>query len=154
MNTVNEVAGQDLSWYWDQAVKGTQVLDYRILSAKSLNNNWKSAFAKKGTVPYDTIVTVHRKGDFIMPVHLQVKFDNGDVENATWDGKDRWHRFEWHKNAKFVSAEIDPTHQVLLDKDLFNNSYLAEPNGKATRKLTAYWMIFTQWFGQMLSWLT
>ncbi len=154
MNTVNDVAGQDLSWYWDQAVKGTQVLDYNILSAKSLSNDWKSAFAKKGTVSFQTIVIVHRKGDFILPVHLQVKFDNGEVENATWDGKDRWHRFDWTKNAKFVSAEIDPAHQVLLDKDLFNNSYLAEPNGKATRKLSAYWMIVTQWFGQMLAWLT
>lgn len=154
MNTVNQVAGQDLSWYWDQAVKGTQVLDYEVLSAKSFSTDWKSAFAKKGTVPFQTIVIVHRKDDFVMPVHLQVKFDNGEVENATWDGKDRWHRFEWNKNAKLVSAEIDPTHQVLLDKDLFNNSYLAEPNGKATRKLTAYWMICIQWFGQMLAWLT
>jgi len=154
MNTVNEVAGQDLSWYWNQAVKGTEVLDYRILSAKSFSNDWKSAFAKKGTVPFDTIVIVHRKGNFVMPVHLQVKFDNGTVENATWDGKDRWHRFEWNKNAKIVSAEIDPTNQVLLDKDRFNNSYLAEPDHKATHKLTAYWMILTQWFGQMLAWLT
>ncbi|HEU5401505.1 MAG TPA: M1 family metallopeptidase [Terriglobales bacterium] len=154
MNTVNQVAGQDLSWYWNQAVKGTQVLDYRILNAKSFSNDWKSAFAKQGTVPLDTVVVVHRKGEFIMPVHLQVKFDNGDVENANWDGKERWHRFEWHKNARFVSAEIDPSHQVLLDKDRFNNSYLAEPDGKATRKITAYWMILTQWFGQMLAWLT
>ncbi len=154
MNTVNEVAGQDLSWYWNQAVKGTQVLDYRIMSARSFSTDWKSAFAKKGTVPFNSLVIVHRKGDFVMPVHLQVKFDNGEVENATWDGKDRWRRFEWNKNAKIVSAEIDPTHQVLLDKDRFNNSYLAEPNGKATRKLTAYWMILTQWFGQMLAWLT
>jgi hypothetical protein len=154
MNTVNQVAGQDLSWYWDQAVKGTQVLDYNILSAKSFSNDWKSAFAKRGTVPFQTIVIVHRKGDFVLPVHLQVKFDNGEVENATWDGKDRWHRFDWNKNAKIVSAEIDPAHQVLLDKDFFNNSYLAEPDGKATRKLMAYWMIFTQWFGQMLAWLT
>ena len=30
MRTVNEVAGQDLSWYWNQAVYGTQVLDYEV----------------------------------------------------------------------------------------------------------------------------
>jgi aminopeptidase N len=154
MNTVNEVAGQDLSWYWNQAVKGTQVMDYRIMSAKSISTDWKAALAKKGTVPYDSIVIVHRKGDFVMPVHLEVKFDNGEVVHETWDGKDRWHRFTWNKKAKLVSAEIDPSHQFMLDKDRFNNSYLAEPNGKATRKLTAYWMILTQWFGQMLSWLT
>ncbi len=76
------------------------------------------------------------------------------MENASWDGNERWHRFQWNKNAKFVSAEIDPTHQVLLDKDFFNNSLLAEPDSKATHKITAYWMILIQWFGQMLAWLT
>ena len=33
MRTVNEVTGQDLKWYWDQAVYGTQVLDYEVLRA-------------------------------------------------------------------------------------------------------------------------
>ncbi len=154
MNTVNEVAGQNLSWYWDQAVKGTQVLDYRIMSANSIGEDWKSAFAKKGSTPYDTSVVVHRKGDFVMPVRLEVKFDNGEVVHENWDGKERWHRFQWKKNAKLVSAEIDYQHQYMLDKDFFNNSYLAEPNHKATHKLVAYWMILTQWLGQMLAWLT
>ena len=34
MRTVNEVAGQDLSWYWNQAVYGTQVLDYEVLARR------------------------------------------------------------------------------------------------------------------------
>jgi hypothetical protein len=33
MRTVNEVAGQDLSWYWNQAIYGTQMLDYEVLRA-------------------------------------------------------------------------------------------------------------------------
>jgi hypothetical protein len=156
MKTVNEVAGQDLSWYWDQAVKGTAVLDYRILSAKSMNNNWstKSLFGKKKDTPYLTTVVVHRKGDFVMPVQLEVKFDNGEVVHETWDGKDRWHRFNWEKKAQLVSAELDYKHQVLLDKDQFNNSYVVEANPQATRKITNYWLIAVQWFSQMLAWLT
>lgn len=156
MKTVNEVAGQDLSWYWDQAVKGTNVLDYQILKAESINKDWTSKFAigKKETGPYDTIVTVHRKGDFVMPVHLEVKFDNREVVHENWDGKDRWHRFTWTKDAKLASAEIDYTHQVQLDKDRYNNSYRVESDGRATRKITTYWMIFVQWCGQMLAWLT
>ncbi len=156
MKTVNEVAGQDLSWYWDQAVKGTAVLDYRILSAKSINDDWssKSVFGKKKDIPYLTTVLVHRKGDFVMPVQLEVKFDNGEVVHETWDGKDRWHRFNWEKNAKLVSAELDYKHQVMLDKDQFNNSYVVEANPQATRKITNYWLIAVQWFSQMLAWLT
>lgn len=157
MNTVNEVAGQDLSWYWNQAVKGTNILDYEILSAKSLNNDWsekKPLKAKKGETPYLTLVVVHRKGDFVMPVDLEVKFDNGEVVHETWDGQDRWHRFSWQKNAKLVSAEVDPRHMVLLDKDLFNNSYVEEPQPQATRKITTYWLICVQMLSQMLAWLT
>jgi hypothetical protein len=159
MKTVNEVAGQDLSWYWNQAVKGTNILDYEILSAKSINNDWstdkKGSFkAPKGQTPYLTLVVVHRKGDFVMPVQLEVKFDNGEVVHETWDGRDRWHRFQWEKKAKLVSAEVDYTHQLQLDKNFYNNSYLEEPNPQATRKIANYWLIAVQWYSQMLAWLT
>ncbi|HEX6880317.1 MAG TPA: M1 family aminopeptidase, partial [Terriglobales bacterium] len=155
MNTVNEVAGQDLTWYWNQAVKGTNVLDYRILSASSVTADGKSeGFSRKPDTPYDTTVIVHRKGDFVMPVQLEVKFDNGETVHETWDGKDRWHRFQWRKNAKVVSAEVDYKHQLLLDDDRFNNSYLAKSDTRADRKIVSYWMILTQWLGQMLAWLT
>ena len=157
MKTVNEVAGQDLSWFWKQAVTGTSVMDYEILSAKSLNDDWsanKPLKSKKSDTPYLTLVVVHRKGDFQAPVQLEVKFDNGETVHETWDGQDRWHRFSWTKNAKLVSAELDPQHKVLLDKDLFNNSYREEPNRRATEKITNYWLICVQLFSQMLAWLT
>jgi hypothetical protein len=154
MKTVNEVAGQDLTWYWDQAVKGTNVLDYRVMSAVSVNSDPTVRFGRnKKNATYDTTVIVHRKGNFLLPVHLEVKFDNGDVVHDSWDGQARWHRFQWTKNAKLVSAEIDYNHQLLLDTDAFNNSLRAEPDTRATRKLTSYWMILTQWLGQLLSWL-
>ena len=35
INTVSEVAGQDLSWYWNQAVYGTQMMDYEVQRADS-----------------------------------------------------------------------------------------------------------------------
>jgi hypothetical protein len=154
MKTVNEVAGQDLSWFWDQAVKGTAVLDYRVMNATSINSDPKAGFKSDKNASYDTTVTVHRKGDFVMPVRLEVKFDNGEVVHDSWDGKERWHKFHWTKNARLSSAEIDYQHQFLLDKDTFNNSYRAEPDPKATNKITSYWMIAIQWLGQMLAWLT
>ena len=156
MKTVDEVAGQGLKWYWDQAVRGTNVLDYKILSVTAVNNDphSKKECDSKGTVLCDTTVTVQRKGDFVMPVHLEAKFSNGEVVHETWDGKDRWHKFTWEKNAELVSAELDPTHEYLLDKDRYNNSYLTDPNSKGTHKFVVYWMVVTQWVGQMLAWLT
>lgn len=154
--TVNEVAGQDLTWFWQQAFYGTQVLDDRIM----LMSSDRADFAqknppepKKGETVYHSQVVVHRKGDFQMPVTLEVKFDNGETVREKWDGKDRWHRFVWEKKAKLVSAEVDPDHLVSLDRDNFNNSYTAEANRGASYKLAHYWIIFSQWFGQALSWL-
>jgi hypothetical protein len=157
LNTVDEVAGQNLDWYWNQAVRGTQVLDYRILKAGNERADWADKNAPKeeraGATEYLSSVVVQRKGDFIFPVTLEAKFDDGETIREQWGGEDRWHRFTWQKKAKLISAEIDPDHQILLDRDVFNNSWLRDSSPHATRKIAGYWMLFTQWLGQILSWL-
>ena len=154
--TVEEVSGQNLSWYFDQAVYGTQVLDYEVSRARSDRLDWfveKPPKEKKGVTAYRTIIVVHRKGDFIFPVDVAIKFDNGESVTEHWDGKDRWVRYTYDKKAKLVSAEIDPQRQVLLDKNMFNNSYVAEENTRARWKIADYWMWVTQMFAQLLAWL-
>lgn len=156
MNTMNEATGQNLDWYWNQAIKGTETLDFRILKASSDRADW---FAKplppekKGKTVYDTQVIVHRKGNFIYPITLEVKFDNGETVREQWDGKDRWHRFTWQKKAKLMSAEIDPDHQVTLDLNQFDNSYRTEANTRASSKLAMYFTFITQWLAQSVAWL-
>jgi peptidase M1-like protein len=156
LKTVEEVSGQNLRWYFDQAVYGTQVLDYEILRASSDRIDWyqkKPASEKKGETLYRTMVLVHRKGDFIFPVDVAVKFDDGETVREHWDGRDRWTRFTYEKKAKIISAEIDPDHQVGLDKDLFNNSHTERGSEAARHKLAHYWMLFTQFAAQWLAWL-
>ncbi|HEV2176060.1 MAG TPA: M1 family metallopeptidase [Terriglobia bacterium] len=156
MNTISEVAGQDLSWYFNQAVSGTNILDYEILGLRSDRVDWyekNPPKEKKGQTLYRDTVLVHRKGDFIMPVDVQIKFDDGSTVNEKWDGRDRWIRYSYDKKAKVTSAEIDPGHKILLDKDFFNNSYTAEENKSATHKLTTYWLFVTQWAAQLAAWL-
>ena len=53
---------------------------------------------------------------------------------------------------KIESAEIDPDHKIYIDRDNFNNSRMAESNGKPARKLAHYWLFVTQWMGQALAW--
>jgi hypothetical protein len=95
---------------------------------------------------------VHRKGDFVMPIEVEVKFDNGEKVREHWDGQGRWTRFSYQKKAKVVSAEIDPDHTVQIDRDNFNNSVAVEQNPKATQKLSAYWLFVTQWASQAMAW--
>jgi Peptidase family M1 domain len=155
MRTVDQAAGQDLAWYWNQAVYGTQVMDYEVLRADSTPVNWyeKDAKEKKGEMVYETQVILHRKGDFIFPVEAEVKFDNGETIREHWDGKDRWARYVYHKKAKVDSVEIDPDHRIPLDRDYLNNSHTAERRSGAAHKIAAYWMFLTQFVAQMLSWL-
>src|SRR5271166_891403 len=155
LRTVNEVAGRDLKWYWDQAVYGTQVFDYAVLRADSTPINWyeKDATEKPGETTYETQVILQRKGDFVFPVEAEVKFDNGESTRERWDGKDRWVRYVYHKKAKVVSVELDPDHKVTMDRNYLNNSQTSDPQRKAIHKIAAYWMFLTQLLAHALSWL-
>src|SRR5262252_2434325 len=119
LKTIEEVSGKDLRWYFNQAVYASQVLDYEILHIDSSPANWykedKDKKDAKNDTLYNSFVTVHRKSDFVMPVEVEVKFDNGEKVREHWDGLSRWTRFTYQKKAKIVSAEIDPNHTVQLD---------------------------------------
>jgi len=155
MRTVNEVAGQDLSWYWNQAVYGTQVFDYEVRRADSNPVRWwdENLKEKAGETEYETQVILHRKGEFVFPVDAVVKFDNGETVREHWDGKDRWTRFVYRRKAQVQSVQIDPGYQLTLDRDYLNNSKTTDDQHGAIHKLTAYWLFLTQFLGQVLSWL-
>src|SRR5271157_3946922 len=139
LRTVNEVAGQNLNWYWQQAVYGTQVFDYAVLRADSTPTNWheKDVKEKPGETMYETQVILQRKGDFIFPVEAEIKFDNGESARERWDGKDRWVRYVYRMKAQIRSVEIDPDHRILLDRNYLNNSYTTEPQRAAIHKIAA-----------------
>src|SRR5579863_3120902 len=160
LKTIEEVSGKDLRWYFNQAVYGTQVLDYEVRKVDSFPTNWyedeKKVAGKKKDDDKDTVylstVWLHRKGDFVMPVELEVKFTKGEKVREHWDGQSRWVKFQYEKKAKIESAEIDPDHKILIDRDNFNNSRTAEPDPKPRRKLSNYWLFVTQWLGQAAAW--
>ena len=132
--------------------------DYKVLRVDSLPLNWyeekKGAFEKddKNTV-YRSYVWLQRKEDFVMPVEVEIKFENGETLREHWDGVSRWIRLgPYEKQTKIASAEIDPDHKIQIDRNDFNNSYSAEPNAKPARKLENFWMFVSQWVGQALAW--
>ncbi len=157
LKTIEEVSGQNLHWYFDQAVYGTQILDYEVLKVNADPLNWWEKRSRSGRPPegmYRNTVLIHRKGDFIFPVDVQVKFDNHETVNEHWDGRDRWIRYTYDKPAKVVSAEIDPEHKVWLDRNFFNNSMTEKDDTRATRKLNDLWIFGTECLSQLLAWLT
>jgi hypothetical protein len=147
-----------LRGFFNQAVYGTQVLDYAVGSISSDPAQWwlPEADAKskdKKNIQYISTVHLHRRGDFILPVTVEIVFDDGTRLRERWNGVDRWTEFTYTRNAKLVSAEIDPDHTVLLDANLFNNSYVIAPNPTPARKLTNLWLSFNQFIAQLVTWI-
>jgi hypothetical protein len=159
LKTIEEAAGKDLHWYFNQAVYGSQVMDYEVLKIDSFPVDWyeskkdrKESKKGKDNTVYQSYVTLHRKDDFVMPVEVEIKFDNDEKIREHWDGMGRWIRFSYQKKAKVVSAEIDPDHIVHIDRNNFNNSFTVEPNAKPAHKLANYWLFLTQFVSQALGW--
>ena len=159
LKTIEEVSGKDLRWYFNQAIYGTPVLDYEVLNINSYPVNWyeekkekKGDTKAKDDTVYQSYVSLHRKQDFIMPVDVEIKFDNGEKVREHWDGQNRWTRYSYQKKAKVVSAEIDPDHTIQIDHNFFNNSFTIESNPKPAHKLSNYWLSFTQLMSQVLAW--
>jgi hypothetical protein len=159
LKTIEEVSGKDLRWYFNQAVYGTQVMDYEVLRIDSTPVNWyedkkdmKTGKKDDKDTLYDSYVWLHRKGDFVMPIEVEVKFDNGEKLREHWDGQNRWTRFSYQKKAKVISAEIDPDHTVQIDRNDINNSYVVEANPKPAYKVGTYWLFVTQLMSQFMAW--
>jgi hypothetical protein len=154
LKTIEEVSGRDLRWYFSQAVYGTQVLDYEVLKISSVPVDWykENLKEKKGETEYVCNVWVHRKGEFVMPVDIEIRFDNGDKAREHWDGQERWVRYAYQKRAKIESVEVDPDRKLQFDRNNFNNSRTAEANGAPARKLANYWTCISQFVAQFLAW--
>ena len=159
LKAIEEVSGRDLRWYFSQAVYGTQVMDYEVLKIDSFPVHWyepnKDRNAKgiaKGDTVFQSYVSLHRKQDYVMPLEVEIKFDNGEKIREHWDGQSRWTRFSYQKRARVVSAEIDPDHTVQLDSNNFNNSYTVKTDAKPAHKVANYWLFLTQCLSQALGW--
>lgn len=157
LRAIEEISGKDLRWYFNQAVYGTQVLDYEVLKFNSEPVDWykekreRRRAEKKGEETYRSNVWLHRKEDFVIPVDVEIKFDNGESVREHWDGQDRWVRYTYEKKAKVKLVEMDPDHRIQFDRNIFNNSRTAKPNGAAALKLANYFDFVSQFLAQILA---
>jgi hypothetical protein len=152
------IVGSSLRPYFEQAVYGTRVLDYAVDDISSEPLQWWLPASSDKHIRDS--VTIRRIGDFMLPVTLEVVFDDGSRIREYWDpgaggrdGNDRWKTFTYVRTAEIVSAEIDPDHKVLLDVDHFNDSRVVEANRVPARKLTSLWVWAMQLGSQLAGWL-
>jgi hypothetical protein len=132
----NEVSGQDLTWFFDQVYRGSQVFDYGVdaFTSKEMSDR-----------AFHTVVTARRYGDGVFPVDVKVTYQDGQEQTWTWDGRDRWKMFEADRPSRAVSVEVDPRRVLVLDVNRTNNSAAIDPAGpKAARKWSLAWLVWLQ----------
>jgi hypothetical protein len=153
-DVVNEVSGRDMTWFFDQVYRSSNVFDYAVDELHSepvtasgfFDVNGRREFKSDNPTPgrFRTEVVVRRLGEAIFPVDVQVVFRNGERVREHWDGRDRWKMFTYERGAEVLSATVDPDHVLLLDVNYTNNSRTLEPNGEAAA---------TKWMLKWMAWL-
>lgn len=154
----NEVSGQNLTPFFDQVHRSSNVFDYAVESVSTAPIQLRGMTESGGKlVPapastpeskaqlFRSQVVVRRLGEAIWPVEVLFGFENGEKVRETWDGQYRWKAFTFEKPSKLKYAVVDPDHKLLLDINYTNNSKLVSPQAKfPARKWASKWMIWLQ----------
>ena len=141
-SVASEVAGRDLTPFFDQVYRSSNVFDYGVQELQSERDGDR----------YHTSVVVRRHGEAIFPVEIDVVFKNGERATEQWDGTDRWKLYTYDRPSQALSAQVDPNRVLLLDANYTNNSMTLEPRGgAAATKWSLAWMVWLQ--ECLLSWV-
>jgi hypothetical protein len=159
LDVVNEVSGQDLDWFWDQIYYDDALFDYGVGAVESNAvppiqgyaepggaGFFDQAEGAKNAAPqFRTVVGVHRWGNGVFPVDVQVDFEGGESVTEHWDGKARYREYVYVKPSRVAKVIVDPRHVLALDVNPVNNSWLQTPRSdEAARKWTSKWMFWMQ----------
>jgi len=160
---VNDVTGEDWSWFFNQLVYGSEIVDYSVASISSyptgrkvgwFDEQGKRVFyagqkKQKGKRIYHSTVLVRRIGEVRLPVEILIVFENGEKVKKVWDWKNqyRWVKFTFDKPVRVKYAVVDPEGKLALDIDYINNSLTREEKKLPAFKWAYRWMI---WFSHFL----
>lgn len=157
--TANEAAGRDMSWFFDQTVHGSGVLDYAVSQARSEkvkpaagvfgppgSRRTVSRREARSEAPAagdrDIEVSVRRLGDVRLPVQIELLFASGRREVREWDGRYRWLKIREKSADGLVAARLDPNGGLVLDANWPNNA----------RSVAADRWPAAKWWTRLVSW--
>ena len=151
-----DALGDNLNWFFDQVLFGTDICDYAVASVENREINPPFGYLNDTTIckldeSADGVeknirseVILHRLGGLQFPVEIDIIFDNGDVIREYWDGRDRSKSFVYSGPSKMISAEIDPDRKITIDANFLNNSYAVKPHFTGLRKYLSQYMMALQ----------
>ena len=129
-HTMDNAAGEDLGWFWNEWFFTTWKLDQAVKSIDYTNNNPTEG----------SLITIENLEEMAMPVTIAIKEENGKsgivkLPAEIWERGGEW-TFPYKSTSKIVSAIIDPDH-VLPDVNPDNNAYsgMAVPDGLTAKAI-------------------
>ena len=151
--TVSESAGTDLDWFFRQALHSTRHLDYAVRRVRTERIREPAGFfwqdgertelggeddgeddegddgedGDERPERWQSTIEVFRYGEFIHPVTVEFRFEDGTALRREWSGEKRWARWTFRGPSKLAAAEVDPDGVLALDADRLNNGKSVEP---------------------------
>jgi hypothetical protein len=153
----SEVAGQDLGWFFRQAIEGTGVIDYEVAAIRSrrvpppagrIERDGRWVMADEGAGEdrgrWHGTVILRRLGAFRFPIDVLLRYDGREPERVEWDGRGEWTALVREGPHRLIAAEIDPDRRLPLEVNRVNGSRRVEPSRVVAASLSARWMFWLQ----------
>jgi hypothetical protein len=120
-----EVAGQDLTWFFDGLVYGDGVLNYTVTALDAHS------------------VSLAREGDLVVPTEVLVTFCDGSSVTEAWDGTGAQRTLSYADQA-VCSARIDPERKLVIDVEWFDNGLSRQVEVVPWLALVSRWVVSLQ----------
>jgi hypothetical protein len=139
--------------YFAQTVESPGVVDYEVASvatervrAPEGRVDVPASSAVGGAGNWRSTVLVRRRGEIVLPVDLELRYESGrvlrmplrDEAGGAWSGL--WRRVERVDRERLQSATLDPGDRLVLDVDHLNNSRRVRSDGRAADRWGARWL--------------
>ncbi len=111
-NHMENVAGENLSWFWKGWFYGTGNIDLAVDGVQAYQGNY--------------VVSISNKGEIPMPVEMRVTYGDGSTEDITlpveiWQRGDSWNHL-LRTDKEVQSVELDPE-KMLPDVNFSNDAW-------------------------------
>jgi len=124
VEVLSETSGWDLGRFFEQAVYGDAVADWAVLSVRHRRpqpadgfewdgESWSEVEEDQTTDEtaensWQVDLQLARRGDFIGPVDVELRWSDGTVERRTWDSQTRWVRWRLEGSSRLEHVVVDP----------------------------------------------
>lgn len=128
--TMENVGGEDLSYFWRGWFFTNSKLDQGVKEIKYVDND-----PAKGA-----LITIENKDQMVLPVPIKIEQENGKTDSIQlpveiWQRGGEW-TFQYPSTSIIKKITIDPAHDF-PDVDPSNNTFTGEPLKKVPNGLTA-----------------